>query len=160
MKSPPTRSYTMLGGHNALVELEAIVVVGDGYFEIGVRTLLSIFARQSLVKSLGNYPGHLFGDLQDKRHWCEAVYTEDAAALRAIPGGPSTGLSTILTLAWSHLTENQRGRAARRMDELPLDEMAAARRAAKIDSRWTPPSRPLRQIHLVDWEDRSGLDTP
>lgn len=139
-------------GTNLLAELEALVVVGAGRFDVGVHHVANLFRAPGLVASVQAAADLPFADRADRRHWAATVYEEDAYLLERIGGGTSVVLSALFAHAWPRLAP-YRARIEARLAELPDDGMARAWKAAGGAPWWTPPAVPTLQTHLVLADD-------
>lgn len=137
---------------NLLAELETLVVVGGGRFDVGVHHVANLFRAPGLAARAASPVPLPFADRVDRRHWTAHVYEEDAYLMERIGGGTSLVLGALLAQAWPRLAP-YRERIEARLAELPDDAMARAWKAAGGAPWWTPPAIPTRQTHLVVAED-------
>lgn len=140
-------------GQNALAELEALVVIGGGSFDVGVHHVTNILRRVPIVQELQDYEGHLFDDKKDRRSWATPLYAGDISTLRNLGAGVSSGLSTALTLAWRHIPSAYHERIDERLAELPDDDLARPWRVRGQARWWSPPKPPGIQSHFVEADD-------
>lgn len=135
-------------GANLLAELETLVVLGAGRFDVGVHLVANLFRAPGLVARCAEPAPLPFADRIDRRHWAASVYEEDAALLAGAGGGTSLVLSALLAQAWPRLAP-YRERIEARLAELPEDGIARAWKAAGGAPWWSPPAVPTQQTHLV-----------
>ena len=137
-------------GVNLLAELEALVVLGAGRFEVGVHHALNVFRAAPLAEHSGTPVANPFAERADRRHWRARIYEEDAYLLARMASSPSIALSHVVGATWTHLAAPYRERIARRLEELPEDGMARAWKAAGGAPWWEPPASAGVQTHFVD----------
>lgn len=135
-------------GVNLLAELEALVAIGAGRFDVGVHHVVNLFRGRSLAALSGVPQAAPFAGREDRRHWVAHVYDEDAYLLARMDGGLALALSGALAAAWPHLPHALRERAEARVEELD-DGIGRAWLHAGGAPLWRPqPARTL-QSHLV-----------
>lgn len=149
--SPVARqARALVRGVNLLAELEALVVLGAGRFEVGVHHALNVFRGAPLADHSGKPVANPFAERIDRRHWRARVYEEDAYLLQRLASSPSLALSHVVGATWTHLAAPYRERIAARLAELPEDAMARAWSAAGGAPWWEPPASAGVQTHFVD----------
>lgn len=146
-------------GENALAELETLVIVGGGSFQVGVNHVVSLLNRVPLVRTLQAYEGHLFDEWLDRRGWALPLYERDARILKELGRSVGVGLSTALTIALPHVAPAYDEPIQARLKEiLAEEEEAKAWRAKGILRRWSPPPSTLQQVHFVNEDEDPALD--
>ena len=144
-------------GFNALAELEALCVLGGGAFELGVHHVANLFRRLPLAERSGERHEDPFAERLDRRHWSWPLYEEDAYLLRQLGGSPATGLTLLVSAAWPRIGASYHERIARRLDELPDDELARAWSVRGQPRRWAPPRLAGEQVHFVVVDESAPL---
>lgn len=155
---PPVRARPRrrVRGTNLLAELETLVVLGGGRFDVGVHLVANLFRAPELA-ARGGKPIELpFAERIDRRNWSATVYEEDAYLMERVGGGTSRVLEALLAHAWPRLAP-YRERIDARLAELPDDGLARSWKAAGGAPWWTPPRAPTVQTHLV-LQDGSPFD--
>lgn len=137
-------------GVNLLAELEALVVLGAGRFELGVHHAVNVFRGAPLAEHSGRAIESPFSGREDRRHWSARIYAEDAYLLARLASAPSLALTHVLGAAWPHVAAPYRERFAIRLEELPEDGIARSWKAAGGAPRWEPPRASGEQTHFVD----------
>ena len=144
------QARTAVRGVNLLAELEALVVLGSGRFEVGVHHALNVFRGAALAEQSGKPIASPFAQREDRRHWRASIYEEDAYLLARVGSSLSLALSHALGAAWPHVPAPYRERFEQRLAELPEDALARSWRAAGGAPWWEPPASPGVQTHFVD----------
>lgn len=149
-RASPTRRPTRrpLRGVNLLAELEALVAIGGGRFDLGVHHVVNIYRDAPLAKLSGSPLPNPFAQRRDRRHWVAHVEDEDAYVLARVDEGPSRALTAVLAVAWPRLSSHYRERALARVMDLD-DGMSRAWRQAGGAPYWRPPIPTTLQTHLV-----------
>ena len=136
-------------GANLLAELEALVVLGAGRFDVGVHHVLNVFRGAPIAEHSGRPVPNPFLDRLDRRHWRARIYEEDAYLLARMASSPSLALSHVIGAAWPHVAAAYRERVTARLAELSDDGMARAWKAAGGAPWWEPPAIDGAQTHFV-----------
>lgn len=145
---------------NLLAELEALVVLGAGRFDVGVHHALNVFRGAPIAEHAGRAVPNPFVARIDRRHWRGRIYEEDAFLLNRMASSPSLALSHVIGASWPHLASVYRERIDARLQELPDDAMAAAWKAAGGAPWWEPPAAEGAQTHFVStdtWQHDWGV---
>lgn len=137
-------------GVNRLAELEALVILGGGRFEVGVRFIANVFEDVPLAEQSGRAVPNPFAGREDVRQWVVRIYEDDDFRLRRMGSSVSVALSHLLGVAWDHVPSTYRERVAARLAQLPDDAMARAWRARGEVPYWEPPAASGVQTHFVE----------
>lgn len=156
---PPSRTpqpaLARARGENAYAELETLVILGGGSFEVGVRHVTRLLNRVSLPSALASYKEPFFAEWVDRRSWSASLYASDLALLRGFGTSIGVSLSMALTVAMPHVAPGYEEPLQRRLKEI-LDEEDW--RARGVLRRWTPPRPRGRQVHFPHEEESPSLD--
>lgn len=144
------RTRVRARGVNRLAELEALVVLGGGRFEVGVNYVVNLFEAVPLAGESGRRVPSPFAQREDVRQWVVRIYEQDDYRLRRMGSGVSVALSHLIGVAWDHVPSAYRERVDARLAQLPDDALARAWRARGEVPYWEPPAPSGDQTHFVD----------
>lgn len=140
MPSPtPLPALRLTRAVNNAAELELLVMLGDGAFELGVHYVCNLWRERRLHEVRDGYPGPLGMGVFPERVWVEAVFEEDARLIDRVEGGFGPALSVILWAALERAPADVQRRAAERAHE--LRDLPSATSSDDAFAHWHAPQR-------------------